>query len=253
MSLRASTAVVLLGCACANTGYLPTNTCTTDLECPAQQLCFAEGCGDPGSDIVVEVSGAGLTNQFARDFTIANGTLGATYDFNLGAPLLVIGEFQRERGGSPDPTNRASYTDPIRLIANGFSELIPGTARSFEQRFDAPLRGTYQLLIGAGNFNVTAIPVDPSVPPVIASNIVVRSGQAPPVVNFVFPSVDGAVTLSGRLLKTIDTSTVPARETALTDANSAFDVQAFDPSTHLPLSQRFPASSGQPEPTATSR
>jgi hypothetical protein len=244
VSVRNAIATLLVGCACSSVGYNVEPRCTTDLECPAEQLCFAEGCGNPGTDIVVEVSGAGLTNQFARDFPIVDGTLSATLDFNLGSPLSLIGEFQRERGGSPDPTNRTSYNEPVRLIATGASTLIPGVLRSFDQRVEAPVRGTYQLLIGAGTYSVIAQPIDPSVPPVLATAISV-DGSVSPIVDFVFPSVDGAVTLSGRLLKTIDTNVVPARETPLTQAGSAIDVQAFDPLTRTPLSQRFPVSSGQ--------
>ncbi len=244
MRTLAFTALLLVS-ACAPFGAgRAAVACSSNDQCAAGQLCFAEGCGDPGSGIVVEVAGDGLASQFAQDFTIDDGTLGATHDFDLGAPLQIIGEFQRERTGNPDPTNRTFYTDPVRLVATGVSSMVPGIARSFEQRVDMPVRGTYEMSVGAGTFSVVALPTDPSVPPVTVSGITVRAGLETPAVDFVFPSVDGAVTVSGQLLKTIDTSVVPAVQVALQVGN-AIDLQAFDPVTRDPLSQRFPVSSGQ--------
>jgi hypothetical protein len=237
-------ALLLVVTGCFSSAGLSRAACTSNEQCGTGQLCFAEGCGDPGTGIVVEVAGDGLASQFAQDFPIDDGTLGASHDFDLGAPLQIIGEFQRERTGNPDPTNRTFYTDAVRLVATGVSTLVPGIARSFEQRIDAPVRGTYEMAVGAGTFSVVALPVDPSVPPITVSGVAVRAGLETPAVDFVFPSVDGAVTVSGQLLKTIDTSVVPAVQVALQVGN-AIDLQAYDPVTRDPLSQRFPVSSGQ--------
>lgn len=242
---RAAIALFLTGCALgAPVDRLARPPCNSDAECGAGMLCYAEGCGDPGSGIVAEVAGDPLAGQYTRDFAIDDGTLGPARDFDLATPLMVRGEFQRERTGNPDPTNRTFYTESVLLRAIGESELIPGITRTYQQKFDKPERGYFQMNLGAGAFTVTALPVDPSVPPIALPDVRVRPGFDTPYLNFAFPAVEGAITVSGRLVKRVDTTKLPAVEIALTDSTSAMDLQAFDPETRAPLSQRFPVSSG---------
>jgi len=237
--LIASGLLVLAGCAASGPG-VPV-ACTSDAECGSGQLCFAEGCGDPGRGIVVEVGGDPVGGLYARDVPIADGTLGKDRDFELGGPLIVTGEFQREKTGDIDPTNRTFYREPVVVRALGQSELIPGISRVFEQRFERPERGRFTMNVGAGKFRLTAWPMDPSVPPASVEDVSVEPGMNSPDVIFAFPSVEGAVTLSGRLIKRIDATQVPHVEIAL--AQTSMDLQAFDPTTREPLSQRFPVAS----------
>lgn len=242
---RASASLALLllaaapGCA-AFAPAPPAGRCASDLDCGPGQLCFAEGCGDPGKGIVVEVGGDPLGGLYARDVPIDDGSLGKARDFNLGGPLQVTGEFQREKTGNVDPTNRTFYNEPVIVRAIGESELIPGISRVFEQRFERPERGRYVMNVGTGRFRVTAWPVDPSVPPAAVGGVLVSPDNAPDV-TFAFPAVEGAVTISGRLLKRFDPTQVPNLEIAL--SGTSMDVQAFEPDNHEPLSQRFPISS----------
>lgn len=238
--------VALVGCA-AGAPIQADRPCTSDAECGAGQLCYAEGCGDPGKGIVVELGGDPLAGLYARDVPIADGSLGKERDFSLDGPLQVTGEFQREKTGNVDPTNRTFYNEPVLVRATGQSDLIPGVSRSFEQRFDRPERGRYAMNVGSGRFRLTALPLDPSVPPASATDVVVTPAAPSPDVTFAFPAVEGAVTLSGRLVKRIDATQVPMIEIALTQ--TTMDLQAFDPETNEALSQRFPVSSG----TAASR
>lgn len=229
--------------ACASGGpSAPVAPCVTNDECGSGQLCFAEGCGDPGKGIVVEVGGDPLGGLYARDIPIADGTLGQSRDFELGGPLLVTGEFQREKTGDVDPTNRTFYAEPVLLKAVGQSELIPGISRPFEQRFERPERGRFEMSVGAGRYRLSAWPSDPSVPPASVGDVVASPDLMAPDVTFAFPAVEGAVTLSGRLVKKIDATQVPNLEIALT--STTMDLQAFDPDTREALSQRFPVSSG---------
>ena len=70
--------------ACSGGRPLMEPICTTDADCAEGMLCFAEGCGDPGKNIVVEVEGGALNGQFARDFKLEAGTLGKTFDCKIG-------------------------------------------------------------------------------------------------------------------------------------------------------------------------
>lgn len=221
--------------------------CSSDDECGPGQVCFAEGCGDPGKNIVVEVEGGALNGQFARDFPLVGGSLGANQDFDLGAPLSVSGEFQRERSASSNPTDRTFYTEPVVVRAVGQSMLLPGITRSFEARFDSTERGSFEMKVGAGDFVVTAMPADRTVPPV-ASNVSVQSdGGMAPAVTFVFPAVDGAPALTGQLIKKMDATLLPPEPVLLSTTYSlrgepvpTVELQLFDVQNNQPLSQRFP-------------
>lgn len=243
MSVRLSALAltVLAGCSGSRiTSALPP-ACASDDECPSGQLCYAEGCGDPGRNVVVEVSGGSLTGLYARDFPISDGTLTRSTDFDLGQPLTVSGEFQRERTELPDPTNRAVYAETVLLRAVGESELIPGITRVYEARFDSPERGRFQMNVGAGRFEVTAMPADRSVPPLQVSDVVVAPPSTNATVTFAFPAADGAPIIAGQLVKALSSTLIPGQPVPLTMSN--IDVQLFDALTRQPLSQRFPVAS----------
>jgi hypothetical protein len=236
-------ALVAVVTGCSGEGPQLEPICTTDDECPSAQLCFAEGCGDPGKNIVVEVEGGALNGQFARDFALEAGKLGAVSNFSIGSPLTVSGEFQRERSFSSNPLDRTSYTESVVLRAVGQSVLLPGVMRIYEERFASPERGAFQMKVGAGTFTVTAMPGDRTVPPVVNS---IELPSNSPSLTFVFPAVDGAPALTGQLIKKIDATLLPP-EPVLLSSSTAVDLQLFDAQTSEPLSQRFPvaATSGE--------
>lgn len=210
--------------------------CVQDSQCGSGQLCFAEGCGDPGKGIVVEIEGGALNGSFARDFPLEAGRLGASYNPSIGAPLSVSGEFQRERSTSSNPLDRTSYTDSVIVRAVGESMLLPGIVRVYEARFTSPERGSFQMKVGAGTFMVTAIPADRTVPPVVNT---IQVPSADPSITFVFPAVDGAPAITGQLIKQVDNTLVPP-EPVLLSTTFPIDLQLFDVQTNQPLSQRFP-------------
>lgn len=221
--------------------------CVTDADCPSSQLCFAEGCGDPGRNIVVEVEGGAINGQFARDFALEAGTLGKTSNFSVGGPLSVNGEFQRERSASSNPFDRAPYTESVVVRVVGESMLLPGITRIYEERFASPERGAFEMNVGQGAFVITAMAGDRTVPP--ATDSVQVPGMESSV-TFVFPAVDGAPAITGQLIKKIDNTLLPP-EPVLVSTSFALrqlpvptiDLQLFDVSTNQPLSQRFPISS----------
>lgn len=233
----------LIGSGCSMALGVPPR-CVSDAECSEGQLCFAEGCGDPAKAVVVEVDGS-QSGEFPRDLSLADGVLGAIQDIEVGAPLSFSGEFQRELTSTPNPTHRASYVDPVVLRAVGKSLLLPGVSRSFEARFQKPERGTFEMRLGAGEFVVTASPVDRNVPPV-AANIRVSPHLPPAVATFVFPSIDGAPALKGQLIKKMDSTRIPAEPILLSAPYlaaglpvPAVDLQLFDVVNNQALSQRF--------------
>ena len=236
-SLLPLTLLVLAGCS-SKPG--PGVTCTSDDQCASGQLCFAEGCGDPGKNIVVEVEGGSLNGQYARDFPLTAGTLGAVSDFSIGTPLSVSGEFQRERSASSNPLDRIAYTDSVVVRAVGQSMLLPGITRIYEERFTTPERGSFEMRLGYGDFVLTAIPGDRTVPPVMRSTQVPSSTSA---LTFVFPSVDGAPALTGQLIKRLDATLLPPEPVLLTAPMATIDLQLFDVQNNQPLSQRFPVGS----------
>jgi hypothetical protein len=115
-------------------------------------------------------------------------------------------------------------------------------ARSYQSRFAMTDRGTFALNVGQGKFTVTAFPTNLEVPPQTFREVT-AGPDAGSVVNFAFASVEGAVTLSGRLIKKKVTLPTPG-ELYITQA--AMDLQAFNPATGEPLSQRVEVSTGRP-------
>ncbi|MFO0596008.1 MAG: hypothetical protein U0228_11905 [Myxococcaceae bacterium] len=221
----------------------PVVACTSNDQCPSGMLCFAEGCGDPGNHIVVEIQGAASTSYRAADFNIADGTLGATQNFDLGTPLTLTGQLQREQTAG-NATDRTAFTDGVTVRATGSSVLLPGIKRSFETTFDKPEFGFFAMSVGAGSFSITATPFEASVPPV-SSSAVIGAGEKTSV-TFVFPAADAAPAISGRLVRKIvnkEPVLISAPYYAINATPPEITLQLFDPTTNEALSQRFPISS----------
>lgn len=230
----------LLVTACASSANLPA-PCATDAECPSGEVCFDDGaCGDPGTDLVVEIRGSAALGQYARDVPIVD-KLESVRDFDLSRPLSVRCELTR--GSALPPSTEEHFVSAFRLVAVGQSALIPGLGRTYEQSVSGTSEGLYEMPLGAGRFTLTAIPADSSIPPAVVDSVTVGPELPPPDAHFGFPSFASAITLVGKLIASVDTSAVLPRELPIT--LGAMDLQAFDPDTNAPLSQRFPVSSGQ--------
>jgi hypothetical protein len=227
----------LAGC---STSLSTAPACLTDADCSSGLICFVDGCGDPTRDLAVEVTGGSTTGLFAQDFEVKE--LGTSQDFFLPGPITIGGSFQRERTAGVDPTQRSIYTDEVLVRATGESVLLPGVTRTFQARFSQTDRGTFSMGVGQGRYTVTAFPTNREVPPATFSNVV-ASLDAGVALNFAFPSVEGAVTVSGRLLRRRIAGSPP---TELYITQAAMDLQAFDPATGEPLSQRVETSTGRP-------
>ncbi len=232
--------VVLAIAACGTSVPNTPPPCLTDSDCTEELICFPDGCGDPTRGIAVEVTGGSTVGLFPQDFEIEK--LGLTQDFEIKGPLSIVGSFQRERTPGIDPTQRSIYTDEVVVRASGESLVLPGVARSYQARFAMTDRGTFSMNVGQGKFTVSAFPASLEVPPQTFTDVA-ASPDAGATVNFAFASVDGAITLSGRLIKKKLTIPTPSE---LYVTQDAMDLQAIDPATGEPLSQRVETSTGRP-------
>ena len=240
-------ALALGGCSAGG----PRNAvCSSDEQCETGQVCFLDGCADPGQNVVVEVTVpvqramAGAT-RVPEDLLV--GTLSATLDLEVPGASALTGTVQRYSGplsATPPPT-KAPYLGGVTILATGESTLIPGVLRNYEQTFtdlDHSV-GTFAMSLGAGKYTLTATsPDELSIPPDVRQSVSVEAGSQAEVA-FVFPSPDGGLVISGRLLRQY-VAGPPESEVAITEAEVR--LQAFDPLTMRPLSQRVPVSSGFP-------
>ncbi|RKH71883.1 carboxypeptidase regulatory-like domain-containing protein [Corallococcus sp. AB049A] len=226
---RARRALALaLGLTGAGCGFLEEEpppdqlVCRSDAECAPGQVCFVDGCGNPGGDIVVEVEPLPKAGLLAQDFPVDR--LRAEQNLELFSPVRLRGEVSRGTMATPDGGLASiPYRAPVHLLATGESRLIPGVARRYETTL-SPEDGAWALPVGSGDYTVTLTPLDPGLPPLS------RTASVDPAtggtVTFELPTAPNVVTLSGTLV---------LQGPALVDAD--MEVQALDESLR-PLSQR---------------
>lgn len=232
-SLRLQTLLVAcltLGCGSL---YLPWltdggsfNVCSSDLECSANQVCYVDGCGDPGENLAVEVVPQQGVSE-AQDFLIPPGNLRPQQVLDLFPPSTLGGTVYRWEASGALP-----YSGRVGLSVRGESALIPGLVRRYDT-FSDPTTGMYRTQVGAGDFTVTArAEEDPTIPPVRLGGVLVSPGDVLDLPVF-FPSEGELVHLSGRIVRTqADQDPVQA----------ALELQVLDTETREALSQRIPVS-----------
>ncbi|WP_225409524.1 carboxypeptidase-like regulatory domain-containing protein [Stigmatella hybrida] len=221
--------LALVGAACA---YLPDDSedvqlvCRSDAECTEGQVCFADGCGDPGQNIVVEVKPDPAAGLHAQDFAVTN--LRPQQNLELFGRATLQGKVSRQLTElTPEGTPATvSYLSPVFVRATGESLLIPGLARSFEGNL-VPTREGYQLAVGAGAYTVTLVPRDTSLPPLRTEGVRVEPGWAVPL-DFLLPASASLTRLTGKVV----------REGGQ-PVNEELEIQALDEGLR-PLSQRVP-------------
>lgn len=223
-------ALLLAGAGCA---YLPDGApdesrlvCRSDAECAEGQVCFADGCGDPGQNIVVEVTPNPKAGLHAQDFVVEN--LRPQQNLELFGPATLRGQVRREAPGS----ETTAYSSPVSVRVSGESLLIPGVTRRYEASL-VPDNGGYQLAVGSGSFTVTLLATDTQVPPLVDSRVVEPGSTVP--LDFVLPASTSLVRLAGKVV---------SQQSLLVDAE--LEVQALDDSLR-PLSQRVPVARGTGE------
>ncbi|MBN1207945.1 MAG: carboxypeptidase regulatory-like domain-containing protein [Myxococcaceae bacterium] len=226
-------ALALAGFGCA---YLPMESdgsrlvCRDDAECAEGQVCFLDGCGDPGEHIVVEVTPNPKAGLHAQDFPVEN--LRPQQNLELFGAATLQGQVRRETLLPAPEEATTAYTSRITVRASGESLLIPGVVRRYEGTL-VPDNGSYQLSVGSGSFTVTLVAEDPAVPPLTDSRVV-EPGRAVPL-DFLLPAPTAITRLAGKVVR---------REDLLVEAD--LEVQALDRSLR-PLSQRVPVTRGTGE------
>jgi hypothetical protein len=194
MSARKLLAVALLATGCTSlfeNGKQPVALCQNDSDCGRDEVCFVDGCGDPGKDIAVEVTPSASDGPYAQDFAVDE--LEGNQTLQLFATAHLAGNVQRDQDtGGPVP-----YTSPVTVVASGQSQLIPGLFRHYEATF-TPLDGRYSLPVGSGAFSVAAVPSDLGLPPLFSSELDVSPGHDTGF-DLTFPRPGELATLGGQL------------------------------------------------------
>ncbi|MBK7863271.1 MAG: carboxypeptidase regulatory-like domain-containing protein [Archangiaceae bacterium] len=215
-------AVALGGCAAdGHVGFRPPD-CVLDSDCPGAQVCFQDGCGDPGSNLYIEVTGDN-TSLHPQDFDVsAMGGASAVMNLSLRGPLTLSGRLQRN---APELGGPVDYNGGVTITANGQSDLIQGLFRHFSTVV-LPDTSAYQMFIGAGSYSVTARANDVSVP---YQTTQINSGPGRlSGASFTFKSVNDVITVNGRLVKTSKPVLV---------TQPGMSIQAFETVNGTPLSQ----------------
>jgi len=231
--LRVLLALTMAGSGCA---YLPddpkesTLVCRNDAECAEGEVCFLDGCGNPGHFIVVEVTPNPKAGLHPQDFPVEN--LRPQQNLELFGRATLQGEVRRETLLPSPEYSTTAYSSPISVRATGESLLIPGVTRRYEANV-VPDNGSFQLAVGSGRYTVTLSAEDPQVPP-MSEPRVVEPGQAVPL-QFVLPAPTAVTRLAGKVVRV---------GTTLVEAD--LEVQALDESLR-PLSQRVPVLRGTGE------
>ncbi len=195
--------------------------CRADTDCGANEICFPDGCGDPGRDIVVEVTPNPNDGLHAQDFRV--DTVRPELNLALFGPAVIHGTVVRDTSTPEQPESTRHYSEPLRLTVHGESNLLPGVTRDFAAHL-VPFRGMWEVPVGTGAYTVTLTADDVELPPARGSAWV-GPGETVPI-QLVLPSSDQVVRLDGRVVRQ---GNLPV--------NAELEVQALDANL-APLSQR---------------
>ena len=183
-------AALVTGCGAAY-GTDPVLGCRSDSDCDSDEVCFIDGCGDPGKNIVVEVVPNPRGGLHAQDFRVDD--LRSQQNLELYTPSVL--QCQVRVAGT---SSSGTYSDPITLRMTGESLLIPGVVRHLESTL-VPNNGVYSLPVGTGRYNVTLLATGSELPP-LSSTQEVQPGNLVQV-DFTLPVSSELVRLSGKVLR----------------------------------------------------
>src|SRR6185436_8119174 len=129
----------------------------------------------------------------------------------------VVGTAQRFIGA--DAGSAAPYTQPISVLLDGTSLLLPGVTRRYQATVSPLGNGDFAISSGTGRYNALVVPSDPAVPPVLYTNRVVELGSAH-FLTVILPSPEAVYRLDGVLARSAGSPPTPIQ--------ALMEVQAFD-------------------------
>lgn len=227
-TIIAALAALGLGCSYHADTMISVTSCATDDECAEGEVCFPDGCADPGKGIAVELLPSASGGQLIQD--IALEKISAVQDLVAGQPSVVTGSMQQATQSiAPVP-----YQGEVTFSAHGESLIIPGRTRTLTYNV-VPEKGAFQVPIHSGRYTISLVTKDSIYPPMIFPGQTIDPGAAQ-TLDATFPSVSQLMQVTGYLLKT----SLPR----VAIQNAQLDVQAFDAVTGDPISQRASVSSG---------
>ncbi|HYO54540.1 carboxypeptidase regulatory-like domain-containing protein [Archangium sp.] len=183
-------AALVTGCAVGDAGDTFIG-CRGDSDCGDEEVCFPDGCGDPGKNIVVEVVANPKGGLHAQDFRVDD--LRSQQNIELYDSATLQGQV-RVQGTS----SSGAYSAPITLRMTGESLLIPGVARHHESTL-VPENGGYSLPVATGRYTVTLLATGSELPPV-SSTREVQPGRSV-MLDFTLPVSSELVRLSGKVVR----------------------------------------------------
>lgn len=178
---------VLGGCS-GSTG--PGKACNNDSDCGAGRVCFVDGCGGPGDELIIEVTPQSQA-QVVQEFLIF--PVQGEQNLVLQLPSTLSGQISVANDGG-----LATYNGTVTVSGVGHSVNIPGLERRFRSKV-TPQKGVYVLPISTGRYSVSFSADDTPLPPMV-QGLEVSSGAAL-TLNPVFPDPASLIHVVGHLLE----------------------------------------------------
>jgi len=198
----------------------PVPPCSTDLDCRTGEICFLDGCGDPGRGLTVQVTHQGVAQEFPID------DLRSTYDQELGRAPVFTGQIKQATA-----TGQTPFTGKVIIRGFGQALHLPGTGR----RIDAsvlPFSGGYSAGISTGEyggaqFGPLHVFAEAGGPPVRVNGSWTFQPGSQVSLDVTFPPAAALTRITGTLLLSVNAGVI----------DTPMQVQVLEPGWHRPISQ----------------
>ncbi|HEY8210180.1 MAG TPA: carboxypeptidase-like regulatory domain-containing protein [Myxococcaceae bacterium] len=195
--------------------------CTTDAECGAGEICFPDGCGDPGQGLKMQVT----TGKYSQEIELADPH--AAQEVVLERQATFSGQLRQDTASGP-----VAFTGSVTFRGGGSALLVTGYPRRIDELVQ-PSAGQYSFPASSGKYlSLTASSADPTIPPVSVENqsLWTLAPGADQKLDVTFPAQGALVRISGTLVLS----------TVLGPVGSPMQIQVLELNTGRPLSQPAP-------------